>query len=246
MKTTTKEEVTEAIILRQMPYQETGALVSAYTREFGKITLRARGVKKLTSKNAAGVQALTRSELTLMPRSGISTLIRAQALAHYPHIKAQIACEIVADYLLEYCYRYEEDNQPDEACFQMLKETLEALETGYAYQLIYCMILVFIMERNGVTLMVDGCVHCGSPAVAGFSLGEGGFVCREHMGARDLQMPKETLKLLRHIYKRPMRDVGQITFDMADIKRIIPIFEYFCEDVCGITLKTKSFLKQIV
>ncbi|MGX8680950.1 MAG: DNA repair protein RecO, partial [bacterium] len=125
---TTHEETIDAVILHQAPYKESGALIVIYSREFGKLSLIAQGVKKLTSKNAPSVLPLTLSELTIIPRSGLSRLIRGQAKRYYLHIKEHIQYEITASYLLEYYYRYEEENDPSEEAYQFLVAALEALE----------------------------------------------------------------------------------------------------------------------
>ena len=143
--TTHNSEKTQGIVLKAMPYKESGQLVSVYTLQFGKMTFHARGVRKLTSKNAPSVQSITLSEFELTPRKGISALIRGNGLQFYRHIKEQIECEIVADYLLEYVYRYEEENHPDEEMFMMIKNTLDALDQGYHFLLVYLLINCFIL-----------------------------------------------------------------------------------------------------
>ena len=49
-----KEEVVSlGIVLKTHPYKESDSLVTVYFKDYGKMTLIARGVKKLKSKKAA-------------------------------------------------------------------------------------------------------------------------------------------------------------------------------------------------
>ena len=58
-----KEEVVSlGIVLKTHPYKESDSLVTVYFKDYGKMTLIARGVKKLKSKNASACQSLTLSE----------------------------------------------------------------------------------------------------------------------------------------------------------------------------------------
>ena len=50
---------TKGIVLKTMPYKEADKLVTVYSYDYGKITLVAKGTKKLTSKNAPSIQSLT-------------------------------------------------------------------------------------------------------------------------------------------------------------------------------------------
>ena len=79
-----KEEVVSlGIVLKTQSYKESDALVTVYFKDYGKMTLIARGVKKLKSKNAAACQSLTLSEFTFIPRNGLSTLIKASSVDFY-------------------------------------------------------------------------------------------------------------------------------------------------------------------
>ena len=59
-----KEEVVcLGIVLKTQSYKESDALVTVYFKDYGKMTLIARGVKKLKSKNAAACQSLLLSHV---------------------------------------------------------------------------------------------------------------------------------------------------------------------------------------
>ncbi|MEE0987745.1 DNA repair protein RecO [Kandleria vitulina] len=244
--TTHNSEKTQGIVLKAMPYKESGQLVSVYTLQFGKMTFHARGVRKLTSKNAPSVQSITLSEFELTPRKGISALIRGNGLQFYRHIKEQIECEIVADYLLEYVYRYEEENHPDEEMFMMIKNTLDALDQGYHFLLVYLLINCFILKRNGIDLEVDGCAICGNKKVESFSINNGGFVCHMHNENELPDFTIQTLKALRHIYKCPMKEIGKLHIEEEELTKLMPVLSYYVEEYAGIRLKTQTFVKQIV
>ncbi|MBO6046839.1 MAG: DNA repair protein RecO [Erysipelotrichaceae bacterium] len=238
------EEKTRGIILNATPYKETGALVSVYTHDFGKMTLVARGVKKLNSKNAGSVMPITYSELTIVPRQGLSTLIRGESLDHFKFIKETFTSQVVASYLCEYFHRYVADNQPDEQSYNFLYEALMALNQGYHYMLIYALINAWILKQNGILLDVDGCVFCGNTKVIGFSGQDGGFVCQQHRNSYTHIYPPYVLKAIRHLYKASLSDLDRLSTD--GVKEAGALFEHYVDEYCGIQLKSKSFMKQIV
>lgn len=236
---------TKGIVLKTMPYKETALLVTIYSLEFGKITLNARGARKMTSKNASIVMPLSMSTFEISPRQGLSTLIRGDVISYYTQIKKDIDKEIIADYLLEYYYRYVPENKPSLEDFDFLSGALEALEKGFNVLYIYALINVFIMKSNGVSLQVDHCVFCDSTKVVDYSLDDGGFVCHDHHTGI-IHYHTDALQAIRYLYKIDIHHVAKLHLEDDVVKRVLPIFDYYVEEYIGIHLKSKKFLKQIV
>lgn len=245
MKMTTKEEVIEAIILKKTVYKENDCILHIYSREYGKISVMAKGIQKMSSKNARACQELMISEMTLHVKKGISTLLRATPVDYLRHIRESLDSEIIANYIVEYFYRYAEENQPIEKEYEQLSLSLKALDQGYDPLLIYLLFNVFILENNGVSLDVDGCVKCGSTHVVSISLQDGGFLCEKHLEQHPVYDVK-VLKAFRHIHKIPLQSIDQIHIDEETCHQLIPIIEGFVEEYTGIALKTSKFIRQIV
>jgi DNA repair protein RecO len=236
---------TQGIIIKRTPYKDNDMILHVYTKEYGKIGIHARGIQKMSSKNARGCQMMMLSELTISLKKGLSSLIRAYPIHHYRHIQEHLESEIVAQYILEYYYRYIEENQPDEKAFEILFEALNALHQGYMPLLVYLLFQVFILEDNGINPCVDGCVICDLTQVTALSVVDGGFLCYQHQGHHST-LDKEVLKAFRHIHKIPMKNISDIHIDKEIIKKLVPIMNGFIEEYSGVTLKTSLFIQQIV
>lgn len=245
MKTTIHEEVVEAIILKKTPYKENDMILHVYTYEYGKMSVLARGIRKVTSKNARACQDMMLSELTIHLKKGLSTLIKATPLDYFRHIKENLESEIVGNYVLEYYYRYVEENQPLEKEYQMLYGALHALDIGYLPLIVYLVFDVFILEHNGVSLDVEGCVLCHSPQVVSISLEDGGFLCQQHLHQHQ-PYSKDVLKAFRHIHKIPITSIEHLHIPPEAMHVLVPLMEAFIEEYTGIQLKTSRFIHQIV
>lgn len=243
MKTTTNQEKIEAIILKSTPYRENDAIIHIFSLEYGKISVLARGVRKINSKSAAGCSTLTKSHMDVILKKGISSLIRSEAMNYYRRIKENIDSEIIANVILEYFYRYIEENKPSLKQYQFLNASLEALNNGYAPLLVYLFFLVYVLKHEGIELEVDGCVHCDSTKVTSISL-EGGFVCSLHQGSL-ATMDIEVLKAFRHIYKLDIHSIDKIEYHEECLKQLLPIFNYYIEEYAGIYFKSKAFINKL-
>ena len=245
MKMTTNEVNVEAVVLKQIPYKDNDMILHVYTKDYGKLSFVAKGIRKLTSKNARASSPMMISEFSVNLKKGLSTLIKASPINYLRHIKESIESEIVGNYILEYFYRYVEENEPDEDVYKQLIKSLKALDYGYSPLLVYCLFQVFILNHNGISIDVDGCVVCGSLKVVSISVDEGGFVCEQHY-KNNVIYPKEVLKAFRHLHKLTIDSIDSFNIEECYLKEITKIHDMYIDEYCGIVLKSSTFIKQIV
>jgi DNA repair protein RecO (recombination protein O) len=242
MKTTTNEKV-EAIVLKNSPYKENDMIVHLYTLQYGKMSVIARGVRKITSKSAPGCSSMTKSSMDIVLKKGLSTLIRAEGINYYRRIKENIESEIIANVILEYYYRYVEENNPSVEEYDMLNASLEALNNGYSPLTIYILFLIYVLKHEGIELEVDGCVVCQDTKVVSISY-DGGFVCANHLGNLPV-LDKEVLKAFRHFHKLSIHDIDKLQYKEKYLKQILPILEYYLDEFTGIQFKSKVFINSL-
>jgi DNA repair protein RecO (recombination protein O) len=83
--------VTQGIVLRRTNYGEADKIVQFLTPDNGKISVVVKGVRRLKSKMAGGVELFSISSLTFMKGRGeLGTLISAQLQTHYGNITKDI------------------------------------------------------------------------------------------------------------------------------------------------------------
>lgn len=69
-----KEYFTEAFILDVQEKGELDSLVTLYTCDFGKITAKAKSIKKITSKSAGHLQPLNFAKIRLVEKNGFQII----------------------------------------------------------------------------------------------------------------------------------------------------------------------------
>lgn len=241
-----EEEIDEGIVLASHPYKENDALITVYMKNYGKMTMIARGVKKLKSKNASAVMTITLSELTFFARKGLSTLKKATPIQFYRHIKENLLLEAYATYFIEFVLKNEEDNEPNGEIYNQLKLALDYLEQGYHYKLVYLLFNAFILKVCGTSLQVDGCVYClHRDKIAGISYGGGGFVCVNCIGEYDTRLEKDVLKAFRHINKCDLRDIDRLDIDDNILDQLIFIMDCYVDEYTGLIMKSRQFIQQL-
>ena len=123
-----KEFVTPAIVLARTNYGEADRIITLITPEHGKVRLVAKGVRRLRSKLAGGVELFSISSITyIQGRGDLGTLISSRLSTHFGHIVEDIDRTMVGYELLKEFNKVTED-QPEKDYFNLLEHTLAALD----------------------------------------------------------------------------------------------------------------------
>lgn len=122
-----KQLVTPAIILQRTDYGEADRILTLLTPEYGKLSLLAKGVRRVKSKLAGGIELFSVSEITFIRgRGGVGTLVSTRLIKHYGRIVSNLDRTMLGYELIKQLHRVTED-EPEAAYFELLREAFEAL-----------------------------------------------------------------------------------------------------------------------
>jgi DNA repair protein RecO len=122
-----KHIITLGIILSRTEYGEADRIITVLTPEQGKLRLIARGVRKIKSRAAGGIELFSVSELTYMQgRGALGTLVSAHLKDHYGDIVKDIDRVQLGYNLIKMLNKATEDELEAEY-FNLLEEGFRAL-----------------------------------------------------------------------------------------------------------------------
>jgi DNA repair protein RecO (recombination protein O) len=144
--------VTTAIILNRTDYGEADRILSLLTPEYGKLSLMAKGVRRVKSKLAGGIELFSVSEITFIKgRGAVGTLVSTRLIKYYEHIVGDLNRTMLGYELIKRLNKVTED-EPEEEYFELLRETFEALdETSVSIELIRFWFDLQLLRLNGHT-----------------------------------------------------------------------------------------------
>ena len=116
------------IILKRQDFKEDDLLVTVYSLEKGKLTLLARGAKKIKSKLAGHLEPVSLSYLNIVDGRSIDQLIGAAMLQSYGKIKTDIDKLSAAGWFLNLLDQQTMENHPDPRIFLLTRKYLDFLE----------------------------------------------------------------------------------------------------------------------
>lgn len=123
-----KQLVTTGIILARTDYGEADRILTLITPDHGKLRLMAKGVRRVKSKLAGGIELFSVSHITFVKgRSEIGTLASTRLIKHYANIVKDLERTMAGYELIKQLNKVTED-EPEPEYFELLKDTFEALD----------------------------------------------------------------------------------------------------------------------
>ena len=123
-----KQLLTKGIILARTDFGEADRIITVLTPEVGKLRLLAKGVRKIKSKLAGGIELFSVSDLTYLQGKGeVGTLISSRLDKHYGNIVGHIDRVQLGYELIKQLNKATEDH-PEDLYFHVLVTAFEALD----------------------------------------------------------------------------------------------------------------------
>lgn len=229
-------------VINSIDYKDSDSILSVLCKD-GITSLRARGVKKINSKNASSVMnyAYSEFEVSRSSKSGYLTLSEGK-LIEYPSFISNNLEYISVINLVSEGIELIEDKSDSFECFV---DCLDAMKSNYDSKFILVAFLNYFLNKQGISLNADECITCGKKdGIVKFSFENGGYLCKRcHNGLND---ELDYLKNMRIMAKINYSNISKV--DVSDlyaykyIKEVIGLIE----NKIGIYFKSKSFLLRVL
>jgi DNA repair protein RecO (recombination protein O) len=175
-----------AVILRQRELGEADRILILYTRERGKLSAVAKGVRRPRSKFAASLQLFSRAQVQLAAGRTLEVVTQARALDICYQLRTDMARYAHASYVAELLDAVTEEGLADPPLFELLVETLSALDSGGEPTTLVRAFELKLLGRLGYGPELASCASCGAEIggkARGFSATQGGVLCGKCLAA---------------------------------------------------------------
>ena len=119
---------TEGIILKRRDFGEADRIVTVFSLHRGKISILAKGVRRITSRRAGNIELLNRVSMYLYQGKGMPILTEAESLDTYFKLKGDLILSTYAYHILELVDKLTAENQENRKLYTGLVEVLKRLE----------------------------------------------------------------------------------------------------------------------
>ena len=168
----------EGIVIRRTSYKEGSAMISVLTKDRIRSFL-AKGVLKMTSKNAPSVNLFTKSRFQTFNGEEGDWLRVGEVLCSYPNITKDFEKLAILDFISEITNSLIGTNDAQDT-YRFLEKTLECLNGDFSPLTVLLIYFAKVLKASGYGLDVDSCAICGEKhAITAISYKDGGFICQK-------------------------------------------------------------------
>lgn len=240
---------TQGLVLRQTNYQDHDLLLTVLTKDYGRMTLRARGVKGKRSKLKSGCQLLAYSELTIFENRGFCTVQEAEPLELFMLLRSDLERLSLASYFTQVAELLSQEDMPNPELLALTLNCLYALcKLQRPQRQIKAVFELSAACLAGYMPELSGCGICGREEASFFCLQQGTLRCRNCLQHDDgLRMPVSagTLAALRYICFADRRRVLQFQVTDAVMQQLDNLTEAYLAVQLEHSFSTLDFYKSI-
>ena len=182
----------KALVLRVTDYNDRDALLTLLSRDHGKITAKARGLRRKNSPLVAPCQLLSFGEFTLFEYRGQYTVNEAASIDLFQELRRDLTKLSLGTYFAQVAELISQEDLPNPELQSLLLNCLYALaRLDLPEQTVKAVFELRIACLAGYTPDLFGCHSCGSQSPDRFDLSAGQLECQtcRHMGTSGIRMP---------------------------------------------------------
>lgn len=241
---------TEGIILKAKEFKESDLMITLFSRKLGKISVIAKGAKRVKSTFLPGTQPFSYGKYYLQKTGNFYSLRSCELIKSYFELSKDIVSLAYASYIAELTEHVLVVNEGNNRLFQLLGISLELfLKYPDKIEYITTIFQLKLMIYLGYKPEVLKCVICGNIELekGRFSYIEGGMICTgcqaNHKG---LKIDPSTVSLMEYIMKNPVQDVARAKVSPILVKELSKILKYYMGNhLDSMNLKSLKFLESL-
>ena len=194
----------QAIVLRVTDYNDRDALLTVLSRNHGKLTIKARGLRRKNSPLVAPCQLLAYGEFTLFEYRGQYTINEAHSIELFTPLRRDLTKLSLGTYFAQATEVLSQEDYPSSELQSLLLNCLYALSRlDLSETQIKAVFELRAACLSGYTPDLFGCHICGSQTPNRFDLSAGQLECqncrsRESNGIR-MPVTQSVLEAMRYI-----------------------------------------------
>ena len=193
----------QAIVLRVTDYNDRDALLTVLTRSHGKLTIKARGLRRKNSPLIAPCQLLAFGEFTLFEYKNQYTINEAHSLELFQGLRRDLGKLSLGTYFAQAAEVLSQEDMPNPELLSLVLNCLYALDKlGKAEKLVKSVFELRAAAIAGYAPDLFGCHVCGSQEPVFFDISGGALLCESCRGtAAGIRLPvtPAVLEAMRYI-----------------------------------------------
>lgn len=241
----------EGLVLRVTDYNDRDALLTILTRSHGKLTAKARGLRRKNSPLIAACQLLTYGEFTLFEYRGMYTINEAHPLELFTPLRRDICKLSLGSYFAQAAEVVSQEDMPSPELLSLVLNSLYVLSRNSYPDLHVKAVFEFRLAcLSGYAPDLYGCHNCGNTYPDRFDLSAGRLECgrcrtAESAGIR-MPLTPGTLDAMRYIASCDPKRLFSFQISRETVENLGAVSESYLSTQLERGFSTLDFYKSLL
>ncbi len=240
----------EAIVLRVTDYNDRDALLTVLTREHGKLTVKARGLRHKNSPLVAPCQLLAFGEFTLFEYRGMYTVNEAHSIELFQNLRRDLTKLSLGTYFAQVCEVISQEDLPNPELLALLLNSLYGLsKLNLPENQVKAAFELRVACLAGYTPDLTGCHACGNETPDRIDLSAGQLECSGcGMGEGGIRLPVNAgiLQGMRYICMCEPKKLFAFSLGEDNMEKLAGISEAYLATQLERGFSTLDFYKSLL
>ena len=240
----------QALVLRVTDYNDRDALLTLLTREHGKLTVKARGLRRKNSPLVATCQLLAYGEFTLFEYRGMYSINEASSIELFSDLRRDLTKLSLGTYFAQSAEVIAQEDLPNPELLSLVLNCLFALtKLGLPEGQVKAVYELRAACIAGYTPDLYGCHICGSQSPTLFDLSGGALLCLNCRGnASGIRMPLTPgiLDAMRYIIYCDPKKLFAFSVGNETLEQLLPLTEAYLTTQLERGFSTLDFYKSLL
>lgn len=235
----------EGIVILSREYRDADRSVTLFTRERGKFSFVARGVRKLTSKNRSSTDLFIQGEYLLSRGKAYYVLNQGKILESSFHVRKDLVRSSIAMTMASFLNEVLVENVAQPEVYELFRWSLHHLEESRDPMFLLRYFLIKSILFLGHKPVLDGCSRCGeTEGEFSFQFADGTLICTR-CSQEGFRLEERLIALYVGLEQDDFTLLRKGTFTRAELEKFDFFLEKLVEHVIDRRFNGFEYLKKL-
>ncbi len=222
---------TKGLVLRITDFNDRDSLLTLLTPDNGKITAKARGLRRKSSPLIAPCQLLAYGEFTLYEYGGRYTVNEASSIELFRGLRSDLTKLSIGTYFAQVADVLSQEDMPNPELLSLLLNCLHILSRGQCpEEMVKAVFELRSACIAGYLPDLSGCHYCGFDNADRFDLSEGRLECSKcpsPVGGIRMPLTSGTLEAMRYITLCDAKKLFSFSLGQENLSQLSQVTEAY-------------------
>lgn len=240
------------VVLRARGFSDADKNYTVFTKEFGKVSVIAKGVRKITSKRAGSLDTLNLIKFSFTENKGFRYLVEVSCVDSFSKLKKTVPDFKHLYLVAELLNNFMQEDEPNASVFELLVFTLSKMKKAdeNTKRLLVLNFEFKILTFLGFDPILDFCALCSNDFSEnrfpfGISFSTGGVICNLCKTTDAKSLSREAVKFLLNLRVSKEGEVFSIKVSSSVFSEVEKVVCEYTEHILESPLKSLTVFEKV-